>query len=147
VSTTGDLANTIGTANNAALNNRIYGDPITLPVPTPVNQAVAYVQFSSAQTVSHIAFSRDNSGFFTTDAQGTYLIQAAQSAVGAGSITGWVTVGEISNFGATILPNPSIRHVFEVQNPTTGARSLSGVVAMRVLAPFPNASQLDEIEV
>ncbi len=104
------------------------------------------IAFGSSQSVSGVAWGRDNTGAFLDRFAGTYTIQYTTDANVLGNPAGatWNTVGSVS-YGAAVTgslyASPTLRHRFNFDG--------VNATAIRVVAPgssFVDGAAIDELE-
>ncbi len=115
------------------LNDGQYGNSFSW-IGNSGSPGYAGIRFSATNTVSSIAFGRDNTGGYADRTFGTYTLQYTRVPVpGAGTTftgnpdTGWATIGTMNyqNAGSGLFTAPSRRHRFAFTPVTaTGARLL-----------------------
>jgi len=130
----------------ANLNDGVYGnnDSWIGNGATGTSGPFAGVSFAGSNQVNRIAFSRDNSPFYTDRTLGTYTLQYRNDGSTADD-AGWSTIGSITYGGAETPPafNAGVRHEFAF-NPVNAT-------AMRLIVPGTGISAagtaIDEIEI
>lgn len=103
-------------------------------------ESFAGIALGSSQSISRIAFGRDNTGAFADRAEGFYSIQYTNDPNPESPTAVWTTLGAVdySAGGTPNIDEPSARHLYRF-NPVTAT-------AVRILPGFATAA-IDEIEV